>query len=196
MRGPSAPHAALAMAAQGSGRETEAARRIRLLVHAHHGFVWRMLRRLGVHAADADDGAQQVFWVAARKIQLQASASDLPFLLAIALRVAADYRRARSRRREETLELPEAIAAHALNPEEHIERERALALADRLLESLPWDQRVVFVLFELEERSSEEIAALLEIPPGTVASRLRRGRAAFQQALSLMRLQGKREVRS
>jgi RNA polymerase sigma-70 factor (ECF subfamily) len=149
-----------------------------------------MLRRLGVPSADADDAAQQVFWIAARKIHAEPGPSDLNFLLAIALRVASDQRRARGRRREQPLSPAEDSAGLAPSPEDRAERDRALRTADRLLELLPWEQRVVFVLFELEEKSTQEIARLLEIPLGTVASRLRRARDAFRQAVARLRAAG------
>ena len=49
-----------------------------------------------------------------------------------------------------------------------------------LLDQLSLDLRAVFVLFELEELSTNEIAALLGIPAGTVSSRLHRARDEFQ----------------
>jgi RNA polymerase sigma-70 factor (ECF subfamily) len=51
---------------------------------------------------------------------------------------------------------------------------------------LPMDLRAVFVLFELEELTMMEIATMSDIPPGTVASRLRRARQAFQEAVRTM----------
>jgi len=50
--------------------------------------------------------------------------------------------------------------------------------------------RAVFVLFELEEMSTPEIADLLEIPTGTVASRLRRAREEFQKLVTRLRAKG------
>jgi RNA polymerase sigma-70 factor (ECF subfamily) len=49
---------------------------------------------------------------------------------------------------------------------------------------LPDDTRPVFVLYELEGLTMDEIAACLEVPAGTVASRLRRAREAFQAAVA------------
>ena len=55
---------------------------------------------------------------------------------------------------------------------------------------MPDDLRVVFVLYELEEMSTPEIAALLEIPPGTAASRLRRAREAFDRLVARIQTGG------
>jgi RNA polymerase sigma-70 factor (ECF subfamily) len=49
---------------------------------------------------------------------------------------------------------------------------------------MPDDLREVFVLFEIEEISIQDIAVTLDIPIGTVGSRLRRARQAFQQAVT------------
>jgi RNA polymerase sigma-70 factor, ECF subfamily len=54
-------------------------------------------------------------------------------------------------------------------------------VAEAILSRLPEPQRIVFVLFELEEMSGDDIAALLEIPVGTVRSRLRLARETFRR---------------
>jgi RNA polymerase sigma-70 factor (ECF subfamily) len=60
-----------------------------------------------------------------------------------------------------------------------LDERRRLELLDGLLARLPEDLAEVFVLFELEELTMAEIARLLDLPPGTVASRLRRARERF-----------------
>jgi RNA polymerase sigma-70 factor (ECF subfamily) len=62
-----------------------------------------------------------------------------------------------------------------------LQQGRARALLDEILEAMPTELRAPFVLFELEEMTMSEIAQTLEIPPGTVASRLRRAREIFQE---------------
>ena len=57
---------------------------------------------------------------------------------------------------------------------------------------MPMELRAVFVLAELEEMTMAEIAAMTDTPPGTVASRLRRARAAFgEQVARLHERQGR-----
>ena len=53
---------------------------------------------------------------------------------------------------------------------------------------MPLDLRTVFVLFELEELTMAEIAELLGLAPGTVASRLRRARQDYGAAVHRLRL--------
>jgi RNA polymerase sigma-70 factor (ECF subfamily) len=68
--------------------------------------------------------------------------------------------------------------------DELVDRHKARLLLDSILDGMPSDLRTVFVLFELEELATHEIAELLGIPRGTAASRLRRAREDFAQRLS------------
>jgi RNA polymerase sigma-70 factor, ECF subfamily len=157
--------------------------RLHALVAEHHAFVWRSLRRLGVADSDVDDASQQVFLVAHRRLSAIVPDCERSFLFQTALRVAADWRRAHKRRSEQVsadlLDVPDGAA----NPEEQMDRRRARALLDQVLGRMPMDLRAVFVLFELEEMTMLEIATIVDIPPGTVASRLRRARQAFKEAV-------------
>jgi RNA polymerase sigma-70 factor (ECF subfamily) len=162
--------------------------RVARFVQEHYDFIWRSLRRLGVPPASVDDATQKVFWVATRKMQEARVAKERSFLFAIALRVAGDERRALRRRPEVADDgACEAARDDAPPPDELVEQRQARALLDRILEDMPLELRVVFVLFELEEMSTAEIAVLLEIPGGTVASRLRRAREAFEDHVARFR---------
>jgi RNA polymerase sigma-70 factor (ECF subfamily) len=155
--------------------------RLRALVDAHIDFIWRSLRRLGLSSADADDGVQSVFLVAARKLDVIEVGRERAYLFSVAQRVAHDVRRAASRRPETVTQEVDA-ADPAPGPEEFADRRRARALLDQVLDGMPPEVRTVFVLFELEEMSAPDIAALIGVPLGTVASRLRRGREIFHAA--------------
>jgi len=159
--------------------------RLRRLIADHFDVVWRTLRRLGVIEHRAEDAAQEVFLVASRKIGPVAPSRERAFLFAIAFRVAADERRLR-RRRPDGLNHDELldVADHGPLPDELVERRMALALVDGIVATLPAEVRTVFVMFEIEEMSMIEIAELLELRPGTVASRLRRGRELFEAAVA------------
>jgi len=160
--------------------------RLRVLVDTQFDFIWRSLRRLGVPATDADDCAQQVFLVASRKLDDILPGCERPFLFSTALRVASGARRSRTRRREVFDEVDDPQDS-APSPEQIAEKKRERALLDEVLDRLPMDLRAVFVLFELEELPSAEIAEVLAIPLGTVASRLRRARDEFQRIIARMR---------
>jgi RNA polymerase sigma-70 factor, ECF subfamily len=160
-----------------------AAARLRALITENFALVWRSLVRLGVPRADAEDALQQVFLVASRRLGDIEEGRERAFLFSTALRIAARARRTQQRRREVFDEHPTERLDPAPGPEEIISRARARAELSAILDAMPLDLRAVFVLFELEQSTMAEIAALLAIPPGTVASRLRRAREHFQSAV-------------
>jgi RNA polymerase sigma-70 factor (ECF subfamily) len=167
--------------AEPDGRDFDA------LVNQHLDFVWRLLRRLGLSPADADDAAQQVFMIAARKQGELPLGTERAFLYGTARRTAANARRDRRRRGEVADGLAGELASEerhpGAGPEELVELRRASSLLDALLERLPDELRRVLILAELEEATVPAIAELEDIPIGTAASRLRRARAAFAELL-------------
>ena len=154
------------------------------LVREHFAFVWRVLRRLGLSEPDADDGAQQVFMVAARRSSDIALGSERAFLFGTAMNVAARTQRSERRRREEPDGELEQRQDSKPGPEELVDRRRARELLDRVLSEMNLELRAVFVLYEIEELTMIEIARLLQVPQGTVASRLRRAREDFTARVS------------
>ena len=148
--------------------DAELERRVAAMVANHHRQVWRALRRLGLSECDADDASQQVFLVAHRRLADIAPENEQPFLLQTALRVAAEFRRSRKRRREDDNEYLPVLVDPAASPEELADRWHARAMLDRALEAMPMDLRKVFVLFDLEELTTTEVASVLHVPRGTV----------------------------
>ena len=108
-----------------------------------------------------------------------------------AFRVYSEHRRARARRREVASEPLAEPVDPSLTPDQVADRARARALLDEVLDKMDLKLRQVFVLFELEEMTTTQIAELLELPTGTVASRLRRARESFQAAVKRLRAGGK-----
>jgi RNA polymerase sigma-70 factor, ECF subfamily len=149
------------------------------LVRAEFEWVWRLLRRIGLSPADADDATQQVFLVTSRKTAEVRDGSVRPFLYATAIRVAANAQRSLRRRREVASETVDDATAHEPPTDDIVEQHRARALLDELLARLPAELRRVLVLAEIEQLTAHQIAQLEAIPAGTVASRLRRARALF-----------------
>lgn len=153
--------------------------RVHRMVTEYHDFVWRSLIRLGVPRADAEDGTQQVFLVAARKLACITACSERSFLYGTAMRVAARTRRTLGRRRE-TMdgETPDQISQGCAQ-DDALDLARARVLLDEILEQMPLELRSVFTLYELEQLTMSEIAEIVDVPQGTVASRLRRARELF-----------------
>ncbi len=164
--------------------ESNQSTRMAAMVEVHYDHVWRLLRRLGLR--EPEDAAQQVFIVAGRKLSHIESGKEKAFLSAVAVRVAADCRRS-VRRRKESGEEPLDVASPGLSQEELLDHRRAREALDRILDGLADDLRETFVLYEIEELTSPQIAETLGIPLGTVASRLRRARDAFKDAVDQLR---------
>ena len=158
-------------------------RRLRAAFDQHFDYVWRLLRRLGVHEASVDDAAQQVFLTFSDKLPQVLPGKERAFLTGTAYRVASNQRRGERRSHEHADDEPIARAIDpAPTPEELLDASRQRVWLDRILDGLPLDLRAVLVLFELEDLTAPEIATLLDLPVGTVASRLRRARQLFLEA--------------
>ncbi len=162
---------------------------------AHFDYVWSTLRRLGVREQDAQDWAQKVFLSAYMKLgSFEERASLRSWLFRSCINAAGDYRRAAPIRRELATE-PAAIEAFSRSAEQGQEEEeeeearKRLSAAEAVLDKLPEHQRLVFILFELEEMSGAEIAELLEISVGTVRSRLRLAREHFLREVKRLSVQ-------
>jgi RNA polymerase sigma-70 factor, ECF subfamily len=159
--------------------------RLRRMVDEHIDFVARVLRNAGTPVAEIDDEVQRTFITVARRLDDVRVGSEKSFLLQTALNVAAHARRTAARRREVSAdEAPELV--DFATPEQLADRKRARRLLDRVLDEMETDLRTVFVLYEFEELSMAEIAGVLAIPSGTVASRLRRARGQFKERVQAL----------
>jgi RNA polymerase sigma-70 factor (ECF subfamily) len=155
----------------------------------HFRFVWRTLGRLGVREADLLDVAQNVFLVVHRQLSgFEGRAEVTTWLFSICRLVAKDYLRSAPIRREVMVDVRELgkRATPSDSPLHRLDTEDLRRILAVILGKMPEKLRVVFVLYELEEMSGEGIARLLEIPVGTVRSRLRLARAAFQREVKLL----------
>jgi RNA polymerase sigma-70 factor (ECF subfamily) len=162
---------------------------LRAVYEEHFQFVWRSLRRLGVREADIPDAAQDVFLVVHRKLpEFEGRSKISTWLFGITMRVARDRMRlAHVRRQIGDEEAVLAFADENADVGAQAERRQAAALLESILDGLPIEQRAVFTLFELDGMTGEAIAELLELPLGTVYSRLRLARDAFQRAVARIR---------
>jgi RNA polymerase sigma-70 factor (ECF subfamily) len=160
--------------------------RIRAFIDQHYDRLWRVLRRFGVPEATVEDAAQEVLLVIARRLGDVSPESEWAFAYSTARRVAADRRRmAKARPSTEGDDLLASIA----DPRQGEAAARAddCRVLDALLGDLPDEQREVIVLVELEGMTMGEVARLLGVPSGTIASRLRRARANLEEAVGVIR---------
>ncbi len=154
------------------------------LYRAHADFVARFLLRLGARGDDVPDLMQEVFLVAHRRGGFVVGpAKPTTWLAEIAFRVASDRRKKKNRKLEDAdTESVSLAPSHAASPGERTEARQALTRVQQALNTLTPEKRAVFVLYELEDQSCEAIANGLEIPVGTVYSRLHSARREFAKS--------------
>jgi RNA polymerase sigma-70 factor (ECF subfamily) len=151
--------------------------RLERIFNSHHASVWRALRRRGLSAEAAEDATQETFLLAAEKLEDIRADSERAFLIATAVRVAHTLGRKTVR-----WELNEDMDERLADSRDTSEKRADIQLCDLVLAKVDADLVEVFVLYELEGLTSSEIAELLQIPLGSVASRLRRAREQFRSA--------------
>ena len=141
--------------------------------------VYRMCSDVGL----AEDATQEAFiraWV--NLPSFQPSAPFRSWLYRIAINAALDVLR---HKKEESLEESQAamIPDQAASPENALIEKERLALVQQAMKNLPEASRSVLVLREYGELSYQEISKVLDIPVGTVMSRLNYARNCLRQIL-------------
>jgi RNA polymerase sigma-70 factor, ECF subfamily len=152
--------------------------RLRVAFEGHYDQIWRLLRRIGVPASVADDATQQVFLILAERLADVREGCERSFLFGTALRIASTLRR--NWKRELLTEHADLEASQLPGADDLADQKRARTALDAILQQMDSDLKTVFVLYELQQFTSVEIAEILGIPVGTAASRLRRSRQQFQ----------------
>jgi RNA polymerase sigma-70 factor (ECF subfamily) len=134
-------------------------------------------------AALADDLVQDTLSKAwARRAQLRDEASLKAWTVSIMHHCWLDH--LRSRRDFDDVELwQDTLESHTDSPEACCNREQVIACVRAAVARLPLGQRQVLTLVDLEEFSYVEVAGILDIPVGTVMSRLSRARANLKTLL-------------
>jgi RNA polymerase sigma factor (sigma-70 family) len=146
------------------------------LVRRHGPMVLGVCRRVLGNAHDAEDAFQATFLVLVRRAaSVRRRGAVGSFLYGVARHMALHAKRAAARRRAK-----EARAMPRTEPRGDDLRE----VLDLELERLPEKYRAPLVLCDLEGRTRTEAARQLGVPPGTVASRLARGRSLLARRLS------------
>jgi RNA polymerase sigma-70 factor (ECF subfamily) len=171
--------------AHGSGPLAAAAEvDIDALYAEHAAFLGRVLVRLTGEGAHVDDLIQETFLIAFRKRDtFDGRSSHRTWLYGIASRLAMRHRRGLGRWLRALGGFSDEPAELAVAPDRELDRARASAVVRDVLARLPFKQREVFVLYELEELEGAEIAALLGVPVNTVWTRLHHGRKRFEEAM-------------
>jgi RNA polymerase sigma-70 factor (ECF subfamily) len=153
--------------------------RLSAIYREHFEFVWRSLRRLGAPEHALEDATQDVFLVAARRIdEFEGRSSIRTWLFGIAMRVVRSQRRTAWRHKRKV----DALAAAPETPRDPIAQQDAQRLLLALLDQLDDDKRAVYVLAELEGMTVVEIAEGLGSNVNTIYTRLRVARQQLRAA--------------
>ena len=148
-----------------------------ILVHRYEGPLFNYLRRLLHNAADAEDVFQETFLrVYQQARRFRDGAPFRPWLYRIATNAANDRLRKRGRRAEVSLDgspgLASALPSKKNSPDAAAREAETIARLESAISGLPMKQRAVFLMARYEGMAYAGIAEALQIPVGTVKSRM------------------------
>lgn len=159
------------------------------IVREHTAYVWRVLRCMGVREADLDDLCQDTFMIVHRKLHTFERRSALrTWIYGIALRLVSDYRQRAHRKREQLVASPPDHASTA-HPELALQQREDWVLLDQLMHGLAEEQRLVFVLYEVEQLTMRDVSEIVGCPLQTAYSRLHIARKRIADALAQLNAQ-------
>jgi RNA polymerase sigma-70 factor (ECF subfamily) len=154
------------------------------LYDQHHVAVRAFAGRLLGEPAAAEDLLQEVFLSVPQAIHRYQGDSPLrTFLLGIAVNKSRHHLRAATRRRGAIDRMAGEPTHGPVDPERLAMREQTADALVRALDELSHDQRVAFVLCEVEERTSTDVAKIVGAPEGTVRTRLFHAKKKLRELL-------------
>ena len=165
--------------ARGGDREAFGA-----LVEQYRDNVYRLAYRMCGNAYDADEAAQEAFVAAWRALpNFRGDAKFSTWLYRLTTNTAIDVMR--REKRHQTVGDGEMVdvADDADSPQETVERTEQQEAVQKALSTLSEEYREVLLLRYMEELDYAEIAEVLQLPSGTVKSRINRAKAALKTAL-------------
>jgi len=150
-----------------------------LLVKRYARLVWRVCNGILRHSQDAEDAFQATFLVLAQKLGTIRNRELGSWLYGVAQRICWKIRRSQARRKRcET-----QYSLNGNNGESSSLDQDELELLYRELAKLPEHYRTPLILCDMQEMTRQEVAKVLQLPEGTVASRVHRGRQLLAQRL-------------
>jgi RNA polymerase sigma factor (sigma-70 family) len=152
------------------------------LVQRHGAMVWGVCHRILHNYHDTADAFQATFLVLVRKAaSIRSRERVANWLYGVAHQTALKARARIARRKQREMQMADMPEPVVTEPENWSELQPVL---DKELSRLPEKYRLVIVLCDLEGQSGKEAARQLSLPPGTVSSRLTRGRALLAKRLA------------
>ena len=174
--------------------ETEA---FEMLVRRHEKTIFNLVYRMLGDYDEAAEVSQEVFLSAYRAIgQFRGDANFSTWLYRIALNHTSTRRKTLIRRQQRNVAIEDTEPVRDLQPgpAETMEKKEIRERVQRALDNLEPDDATVILLRDLQDIPYEEVARLLEIPVGTVKSRLHRARQALKSQLASYFYAGRKAV--
>ncbi|MBN2530019.1 MAG: sigma-70 family RNA polymerase sigma factor [Deltaproteobacteria bacterium] len=159
---------------------------IDILFTEHAPFLGRVIERISGRGPHVDDILQETFIVAYKKRHKFDASKSLPrtWLYGIAVKLCLGHERGKRRFNLFYNRFSSEITESPRRPDDLMEQESLTRTVRNAIEKMPMKQREVFVLFELEEMDGRQISELLNIPEGTVWTRLLHGRKHFKKQIA------------
>ena len=158
-----------------------------ILVRRHEKAIFNVVYRMLGDYDDAAETAQEVFLSAYRAIgQFRGDANFSTWLYRIALNHASTRRKSTSLRQRRLVPIDdtELVDNVELGPAETLEKKELRQRVQRALNELQPEDAMVILLRDLQDIAYEDVARVLNIPVGTVKSRLHRARQALKARLT------------
>jgi len=168
-----------------------------MLVRRHEKTIFNLVYRMLGDYDEAAEVSQEVFLSAYRAIgQFRGDANFSTWLYRIALNHTSTRRKTLIRRQQRNVAIEDTEPVRDLQPgpAEAMEKKEIRERVQRALNSLEPDDATVILLRDLQDIPYEEVARLLEIPVGTVKSRLHRARQALKSQLASYFYAGRKAV--
>jgi RNA polymerase sigma-70 factor (ECF subfamily) len=157
--------------------------RFEILVRRYQRLVATAALRMGVPRQEVEDVANEVFLKVYRNLKAYEPQHALStWLYRITVNAALDHNR-RRRPDSRAEEIPDSLGDPGPSPHERADRAESARLLHEALRRIPEHYRVPLVLAHVEGLPVEEVARVLELPEGTVKSRLFRARALLKETI-------------
>lgn len=160
------------------------------LVVQYQELVFNVAYRIMGDPAAAEDVTQDTFITAHQSLRTFRGGSFKSWLMRIVVNTCYDVLRSSRHRLTDSLDDLPVDEDHAVqlidpaaSPQEHVERLELNGWLEAGIKALPDDQRIVLVLCDVHGYSYEEIADMVDLPMGTVKSRLSRARTRLRDYL-------------
>ena len=155
------------------------------LFERFHVVVYRFLGRFAATDEAEHDNLVQATFLEARRgaRRFRGGSSVKTWILGIAANLARHHLRGERRRRDKHARYAEELHVVLEQPDQHVERRELMRAIAEALAGLPHDQRVAFVLCDLEDIPGVEAARVVGVPQGTLWRRLHFARKAMRAAV-------------